>query len=108
MKPQKSQTNSKDNSLIEIGSLPGKVCQNDQYPWHKYPKTRLKDSPYPDSKQTLQTFVVLIKKTNTAGIFCYHCFLAYIGKCIQDLRDAGATQQEIEQWIIVKPNEGAN
>lgn len=86
--------------LFEIMSLEGKECQNAQYSWHRFPKTRLKDSPYPDSRPTRQSFMVVSRtKKPKVALFCYHCFLSFLGKCIMDWRKAGATDEEINSYI---------
>lgn len=99
--------NSKDNSghlkpLFDILALPEKKCQNDIFDWHVYPKTR--DKPYRsyagDGKHKNQTFMVVTKgKKTKVGVFCYHCFLGWLGKTFRDWKNAGATKKEIDAWI---------
>jgi len=95
----------KRKPLVEFASLPEKRCQNDQFTWHRYPNTHHKKR-WSDDQPSNQTFVVLIKKTKKVGIFCYHCFLDYLGRCTSDLKKAGATKEEISDWLFPLPNKG--
>lgn len=93
--------------LVEFASIGGKKCQNSIYEWHRFPKTRhKKDSFYHDDEELENdnTFIIVIKKTKAVGIFCYHCFLSFIGQCIRDLKKAGATKEEINDWLLPLPN----
>ena len=92
-------------SLIEIHSITGKKCQNQDVEGHVYPKTLMRKRQYESFSQENErhgTFIVTIKNTKEIGIFCYHCCFEYIGKCISDLKKNGATDEQISGWI--KPN----
>lgn len=94
------------NVLFDVLTLEGKQCQNDIYDWHKYPKTRKKDSPFPDSRKKRNTVLVVTRTKNPeVGVFCYHCFLGFLGKCINDWREAGYTEKEILGFIPELDNE---
>ena len=89
-------------SLIEINSITGKKCQNQDVEGHVYPKTLIRKRQYESVNEDNErhgTFIVTIKNTKEIGVFCYHCCFKYIGKCIADLKKYGATEEQIQEWI---------
>lgn len=65
------------------------------------PKSRYKQDPFfhDDQEPNKNTFIIAIRKPRTIGIFCYHCAITVLGTTIKEWKEAGATDEEINNWL---------
>ena len=84
---------------FDVAVIQDKVCQNQNEKWHIMPKQW--SGIHMGKVYSNVSFIIQFDKKHslTTAIFCYRCFLCWLGECANDLRKLGSTEDEIAQFV---------